>query len=100
MMRIRFRLSGGVHGLVQGVDLDTEGLDASEASRLETLIAQSGLRGRRESYSNAARDLRQYEVVITDRDEVISLACDDRNVPAKARPLVRFLTERSEPVTS
>jgi hypothetical protein len=98
-MQVNFRVSGGVHGLVQGVDLNTEGLDATDASRLETLIAESGLRGRRESFSTAARDMHQYELVITDRGKVISLACDDRSVPAKARPLIRFLTERSEPMT-
>ena len=98
-MQVSFRVSGGVHGLVEGVDLDTEGLDATDASRLEALIAASGLRGRREAFLNAARDMRQYEVVITDRGKVISLACDDRSVPAKARPLIRFLTERSEPMT-
>jgi hypothetical protein len=98
-MQVSFRVSGGVHGLVQGVDLDTDGLDAAVASRLETLIAESGIRGRRESFLKAARDMRQYELVITDRGKVISLACDDRSVPAKARPLIRFLTERSEPMT-
>jgi|SoiMethySBSTD1v2_1073268.scaffolds.fasta_scaffold1804129_2 emfourin len=98
-MQVSFRVSGGVHGLVQGVELDTESLDATLASRLEALIAESGLRGRHEAFLKAARDMPQYEVIITDRGKVISLDCDDRSVPAKARPLIRFLTERSEPIT-
>ena len=97
-MHVRFRQSGGVQGFVRGVDLDTEALDAALVNRLQTLVAASGIHGQETTYSSVERDLRQYEIVIRNEGVVASLACDDETVPAKARPLIRFLIERAGPV--
>ena len=97
-MQVSFRQSGGVQGLVRGVDLDTGALDEALASRLEQLVAESGIAGRQKEYSKVERDLRQYEIVIRNEGTVAILACDDETAPLNARPLIRFLTERSGPV--
>ena len=97
-MQVSFRQSGGVPGIVRGVDLDTSRLAAPVAERLEQLVAASGIRGQSERVSRVARDLRQYEIVIRRESDVASLVCDDVSVPRKVRPLLRFLDEQSGPL--
>ena len=97
-MQVSYRQSGGVPGIVRGVDLDTSRLEEPVAERLEQLVAASEIHGMTERMSRVARDLRQYEIVIRRETEVASLLCDDANVPRKVRPLLRFLDEQSEPL--
>ena len=98
-MQVTFRESGGASGFVRGVDMDTARLDPVMAGRLEKLVQTSGIEGEIERFSETARDLRQYEIVIRKEGRVVSLVCDDATLPKSARPLIRFLIERSEPVT-
>jgi len=97
MMRITFTQSGGFAGLVKSARLDAAALAAEERGRLEQLVHDSGLTDSWERFSDAARDLKQYEIVI-DRDTgQVRVCCDDRCLPAAARPLVTFLMEQARP---
>ena len=98
-MQVTFRQSGGAGGFVRGVDMDTARLDADTRGRLEHLVKTSGIEGEVARFSETARDLRQYEIVIKSEERVASLACDDATLPKRARPLIRFLNEHAEPMT-
>ena len=84
---------------MRGVDLDTARLDPDTRGRLEHLVATSGIEGETSRFSDVSRDLRQYEIVIKSDDRVLSLACDDKTLPKRVRPLIRFLDEHAEPMT-
>jgi hypothetical protein len=96
-MRITFTQSGGFAGLVRHVRLDTAALDAAERREVEQLVAASTLTASWERFAAAARDLKQYEIVIECDGDAIRVCCDDRCLPESARPLVRFLADRSRP---
>lgn len=96
-MRITFTLSGGFAGLVRHACLDASGLTSAERLDLERLLAESGLDRSWERFAPAARDLKQYEIVIDRDGSSIRIACDDRCLPDAARPLVQFLGARSHP---
>ena len=97
-MQVSFRQSGGASGFVRGVDLDTARLDPATAGRLEKLVQTSGIEGDIERFSEAARDLRQYEIIIRKEGRVASLVCDDDTLPKSARPLIRFLDAKAGPI--
>jgi hypothetical protein len=96
-MRITFTLSGGFAGLVRHACLDASALGSAERPELERLLAASGLDRSWERFAPAARDLKQYEIVIDRDGSSIRVACDDRCLPDAVRPLVQFLTARSRP---
>ena len=96
-MQITFTQSGGFAGLVKTARLDAAALAADDLRRLEALVEASGLTESWERFSDAARDLKQYEIVI-DRDAgTIRVCCDERCLTAAMRPLVGFLAERAKP---
>jgi hypothetical protein len=96
-MRITFTQSGGFAGLIRHACLDAASLAADDRREVEALVSASGLTDSWERFAGAARDLKQYEIVI-DRDGVtIRVACDDRCLPDSVRPLVGFLAARSRP---
>jgi hypothetical protein len=96
-MQITFTQSGGFAGLVKTARLDAAALAGEEFRRLEALVEASGLTESWERFSDAARDLKQYEIVI-DRDAAtIRVCCDERCLTAAMRPLVGFLAERAKP---
>jgi hypothetical protein len=96
-MRITFTQSGGFAGLVKSARLDATALPSDDLRRLEELVQASGLTESWERFTDAARDLKQYEIVI-DRDAgTIRVCCDERCLTAAMRPLVGFLAERAKP---
>jgi hypothetical protein len=96
-MRITFTQSGGFAGLVRNCAIDVAGLAAAEREEVESLVRASGLTESWERFLEAARDLKQYEIVI-DRDTgTVRVCCDDHCLPEAARPLVGFLAARSRP---
>lgn len=96
-MRITFTQSGGFAGLLKHCAIDAGSLTAAERRALEALVEASGLTESWERFTAAGRDLKQYEIVI-DRDTAnVRVCCDDRCLPAEARPLVSFLVERARP---
>ena len=96
-MRITFTQSGGFAGLVKTARLDAGGLAAGERARLEDLVRASGLTDSWERFSDEARDLEQYEIVIDRETGRGRVCCDDRCLPAAARPLVAFLAGQARP---
>lgn len=96
-MRITFIQSGGFAGAVRHACLDTAGLAADERHAVEALVTESGLTMSWERFASAARDLKRYEIVIAGAAGTIRVACDDRCLPDRARPLVGFLIARSRP---
>ena len=96
-MRITFTQSGGFAGLLKHCSLDAAALAADERREVESLVAAAGLTESWERFTDVARDLKQYEIVI-DRDTgTVRVCCDDRCLPVAARPLVGFLAARSRP---
>jgi hypothetical protein len=96
-MRIRFIQSGGFAGLVKTCRIDAAGLDVSERQELESLVAGCGLGESGQRLSDGGRDLRQYEIMIERDGTSLRCVCDDRSLPASARPLVQFLAARARP---
>jgi hypothetical protein len=96
-MRITFLLSGGFAGRIQGCRIDTADLPHADRSRLEALVAASGLSGRQELFTDAGRDLRRYGLVIEAESLSVRLECDERTAPPDARPLLAALAARATP---
>ncbi|MFN9369549.1 MAG: protealysin inhibitor emfourin [Planctomycetia bacterium] len=96
-MRITFTQSGGFAGLVRHVHLDAATLDAAERREVERLVAARGLTESWERFAGAARDLKQYEIVIDSDAATRRICCDDRCLPEPARPLVQYLAARTRP---
>lgn len=96
-MRITFTQSGGFAGLVRHACLDAASLAADERRMIEQLVAASGLTESRALFADAARDLKQYEIVIDGDSGSIRVVCDDLCLPPPARPLVQFLAAHSRP---
>lgn len=96
-MRISYTQSGGFVGLVRGCQIDTATLPESERREVESLVAASGITGRCEAATPAARDLRRHELAIERDGDVARLCCDDHCLPEAARPLVAYLADRAQP---
>ena len=96
-MKITFLQSGGFAGMLKGCTIDATDLAPDERQELETLIAASGLTESFDRFSEAGRDLRQYEIVIEQDATVRRIVCDDHSVPEATRPLVAFLSARARP---
>lgn len=96
-MRITFVQSGGFVGAVKGCRIDTAALEPEERARLESLVAASGITESVVRRSEAARDVKQYRIVIERDAAVVRVECDDRCVPEPARPLVGFLATQAVP---
>lgn len=96
-MRITFLLSGGFAGRIQGCRIDTADLPDADRSRLEALVAASGLSGAQDLFTDGGRDLRRYGLVIQAEGRDVRLECDERSVPEPVRPLLAALAARSTP---
>ena len=93
-MKIQFRQSGGVAGLMRGCDLDTTKLSKSEAEQLKRLAsaAQSLVS------TTTGADLTCYEIEITDGSRKKTLTLDDMSMTAETAPLVELLAQRAKPL--
>ena len=96
-MRITFRSSGGIAGLVRGCEIDTTRLAVGEGARIEALVAASGLADTLENHSLKARDAMTYELFIEDRESVLLAKFDETRVPTNCGPLLQYLEEHSVP---
>jgi hypothetical protein len=115
-MRVVFRQSGGIAGLVRGCTLDTSTGPTALRRELTEMLEASGLlrtgapgkavrtRGTRPKSPGPARDLVQYEITIEpDAEETAkglrakSASYDDATLPEQARPLLRWLKGRAKP---
>ena len=96
-MRVRFRQSGGVAGVVRGCELDSASLPPDEARELESLVRASGLAASHGRRSSGGRDLRSYEIIVESDDGRVEFTFDDATLPERARPLLSFLRRNAGP---
>lgn len=98
-MKITFRQSGG---LALGTKIgeakeDTDLLPPDEATRLRSLVEQSGILEAQSSRAPKARDVFSYEIVVeTDDGKVHRKVFDQMALPESADPLIEHLTARSK----
>lgn len=96
-MRITFMQSGGFAGRITGCRLDAATLDAAERAELEGLVEACGVSDSFQRFTPAGRDLRQFDLAIERGAAILRMSCDERCLPASARPLVAFLAARATP---
>jgi len=96
-MIIHFVESGGLLGLLKACELDTAVLAPEIAQEIKRLVDASGLSASGEFFSDAGRDLRQYEITIEDGTEKLSVTFDDENIPPSAKSLLGYLKKCSTP---
>ncbi len=96
-MRVRFRQTGGVAGLVKGCELDTEELAPDEADELHTLVEKSGIRASSETRHPGARDAQCYEIDVARDDARHRVLVDDLTVTPALASLIAFLVKRARP---
>src|SRR3954452_13251909 len=96
-MKVQFVQSGGLLGVVKGVQIDTEALAPDLTREVERLVRGSGISGSGAFLSDAGRDLQQYEITIEDGKRKVSVTFDDAHVPQPARPLLGFLKKHARP---
>jgi hypothetical protein len=100
-IKVSFRQSGGVGGLILGADLDTASLPPREAAQLRSLVQATNVASTPADDTEGrmsppdARDLTQYEIEVTTKKGTRRLAFDDMSVPAKVEPLLQFLRSRA-----
>jgi hypothetical protein len=96
-MKVHFVESGGFVGLLKECELDTAALAPEKAQELKRLVDASGISASGEFFSDAGRDLRQYEITIEDGTKKISVTFDDENIPQSAKPLLGYLKKCAKP---
>jgi emfourin len=96
-MKVHFVESGGFVGLLKECELDTAAITPEMARELKRLVEESGLAVSGEFFSDAGRDLRQYEITIEDGTKKISVTFDDENIPQSAKPLLGYLKKCAKP---
>ena len=98
-MKVTFLQSGGFVGAPKGCDVDSALLEPAAAREIEELVHDSHLKASGKSLSVAARDLKQYEIVVEAEGAggPIRVVFDDATVPASAGPLLAYLKQRAKP---
>lgn len=99
-MKITFRQSGGYGGLRLGYEVDTASLSPDEATKLESLVQQSGiLQTSNPANSNpAARDLLQYQITVENQGTTRQISFDDSSLPPGIEPLLDYLQDRAKAI--
>lgn len=101
-MKISFVQSGGFMGLFKACELDTDAATPAEAflkvtpAELEQRVKTSGIVSGA-FFSEASRDLYQYNITIEDGDSEVSGTYDDATLPATAHELMDYLREYARP---
>jgi hypothetical protein len=97
-MKVIFRQSGGI-GLgtkIREAQEDTALLPSDEATRLQSLIEQSGLLDAAGGRAPQARDAFTFEITIEmDDGTVHHKVFDQMTLPESADPLIEYLTDKS-----
>ena len=94
-MKVRYRQSGGVGGLILGADLDSEKMPRDEAEELARLVKQAALDKIGVKKSSRGRDLTNYEIILEDNGKTTKASFDDMTIPADVQPLLDFLNRRA-----
>jgi hypothetical protein len=96
-MKVTFRQSGGYAGLIRGCELDTDSQPSDEATRLQSLVAESGILQIEGGHMPQGRDLLQYEISIETSEGVRHVSLDDMTLPESAIPLIEYLQSQATP---
>ena len=97
-MKIKFLQSGGYAGLRMGCDLDTKSLSSEEATKLESLVKDSGILQTSSQRSKNTADLINYEITIETKEGTHQTTFDDLTLPENVLPLLDYLQSRSKPL--
>ncbi len=97
-MKITFREWGGFAGLIQGCEIDTDLLSASEVSELQSLLEQSGILQVKSQCTAEARDLCNYEITLETSEKTIRVLFDDMTLPESAEKLLEHLQQQAQPL--
>jgi hypothetical protein len=109
-VKVSFLQSGGFVGAPRGCEVDSALLEPKEAREIERLVHECGLTAPGTFLSEAARDLKHYEIGVEPgdgpvpgerhgeaSDKSFRVVFDDATVPATARPLLAYLKQRARP---
>lgn len=97
-MKVRFRQTGGLGGLVFGCDLDTATMSQSETETLLLLIQQAKLHEIGVRSDKRGRDLLSFEIRLEEKGRKVKASFDTMTTPPHAESLLRFLTERARAI--
>jgi hypothetical protein len=97
-MKIKFRQSGGYAGLRMGCDLDTNSLNITESTQLESLVKTSGILQSKSGRSENAADLISYEITIETKEGTHQVRFDDLTLPDRVLPLLDYLQSQAKPL--
>jgi hypothetical protein len=93
-VKLIFRQSGGITGLIRGCELDTDALPPSQGRRLQQLLDACDLQPCDVSTGPSdARDATTYRLCLERPEGVVQVACDEAALPAGFEPLIDFLQE-------
>jgi hypothetical protein len=90
-MRLTYRKSGGVAGLLQGAELDSTTLPPQEAQQLKGLLAAYAKTGPVHLTTPGARDLFLHDLTIDTPAGPVRFLFDDGRIPPEAKALIRHL---------
>jgi hypothetical protein len=96
-MKVVFRQTGGIAGLVRGAEIDEDDVPPSEARKLRDLVERSGLKESFERHDERARDAQVYRIEVTSDGRRLRFEFDESSMPREAAPLVAFLQSRAGP---
>jgi hypothetical protein len=95
LVKITFSQSGGFAPIFEGCELDPATLPQEDATELRFLVERSGVMDMASQHVAAARDVRQYQLVVQTDQRTHRVGFDQLSVPASVRPLLEFLQRRS-----
>lgn len=90
-MKVAFTKTGGFAPIALGCQLDTDKLSSDEATKLKSLVNQSGVMNMADARVAAARDVHLYTIDITDGDQQHKVKFDQLSIPPSVKPLLDFL---------
>ncbi len=103
-MKIKFRQSGGMAGLTQGCEIDTQALPATEAAEIKNLVkntgvlkSQSPLRRLVVRDALVACDIFYYSISVESHEITYLVRFSDFTIPENGRLLLDYLKKQARP---
>jgi hypothetical protein len=97
-MKVKFSQSGGYAGLIRGCELDTDSLSPAEATKLQSLVEQSGILQAQSKHAPHARDLLNYNITVETSEGAPTVSFDDLSLPENVQPLLEYLQSCAKPL--
>ena len=96
-MRIVFRQTGGVAGLIRGVELDSNELPPDQLRRLDQFLGSRDAEKLAAARAPGARDAMTYRLRVERPEGDVTLAFDEPNLPSGLEALIDFLQPQLRP---